>query len=63
MGAGPEPPLIQGRDVLAAAGARRKPGPWVGELVAQDLDRQHRGDFDSRAAALRWIAEKISPPA
>ncbi len=59
IGAGPQPALIQGRDVLAASGGSRKPGPWVGELVDHALDRQHRGDFDSREAALRWITEEI----
>ena len=59
IGAGPQPTLIHGRDVLAAVGGSRKPGPWVGELVDRALDHQHRGDFDSREAALRWITEEI----
>ena len=59
IGAGPQPALIQGRDVLAAVGGSRKPGPWVGELVDRALDHQHRGDFHSREAALRWITQEI----
>jgi hypothetical protein len=54
--AGPEPPLVQGRDVLAGA-AGRKPGPWVGALGSEALDRQYRGEFPSRPAALRWLAQ------
>lgn len=53
VGTGPEQPLIQGRDIVA--GAARKPGPWVGELVDQARDRQYRGEFTDREAALRWV--------
>jgi hypothetical protein len=54
VGSAPEAPLIQGRDVITARAA--KPGPWVGELVAEALDRQYRGEFANRAAALNWLA-------
>lgn len=53
VGNRPEPPLIQGRDVIAAR--TRKPGPWVGELVTKALERQYRGGFANRAAALEWL--------
>lgn len=56
LGDGPEPAWIQGRDVLAAAGGR-KPGPWVGELVAAALQRQYRGEFPGRPEALTWLVE------
>ena len=54
LGAGPEPAWVQGRDVMAAAAGRR-PGPWVGQLVEQALQRQHRGDFTGRDEALNWL--------
>ena len=50
--------VVEVGDTPAASGSR-KPGPWAGELVAQALDHQHRGDFHSREAALRWIADEI----
>lgn len=61
LGGGPEPAMIQGRDVMAAAAGRRKPGPWVGALVSEALDRQHRGDFATRSAALRWLDGRVPP--
>lgn len=58
IGAGPEPLLVQGRDVMAAAGGR-KPGPWVGELVDEARDRQYRGEFADRNAALAWVRGQV----
>lgn len=52
--AGPEPALVQGRDVMAAAAGRRA-GPWVGQLVEQALQMQHRGEFTGRDEALSWL--------
>ena len=57
IGAAPEEPLIQGRDIVASAGGR-KPGPWVGELVDEARDRQYRGEFADRAAALAWVVDQ-----
>ena len=62
LGDGPEPAWIQGRDALAAAGAR-KPGPWVGELVAAALQRQYRGEFTTREHALTWLRAAAAAPA
>lgn len=59
IGSQPQAPMVQGRDVMAAAGGSRKPGPWVGELVGAALDRQHRGRFRSRTDALQWIAAAL----
>lgn len=52
LGDGPEPPLIQGRDVIALTD--RKPGPWVGALVDEALDRQYRGFFKDADDAREW---------
>ena len=60
---GPEPAWIQGRDVLAAAAGARKPGPWVGELVAAALQRQYRSEFPSRTEALSWLKATAAGPA
>lgn len=57
LGPGPEPAMIQGRDIVALAS--RKPGPWVGELVEQARDRQYRGEFTDRAAAITWLREQL----
>lgn len=59
LGSGPEPPLVQGRDVLVCAGGGRKPGPWVGELVAEALDRQYRGEFADAEAAREWLRGQV----
>lgn len=53
---GPEPALIQGRDVLPVV--PRKPGPWLGELMNEALDRQYRGEFRSKEEALAWAMER-----
>jgi tRNA nucleotidyltransferase/poly(A) polymerase len=60
LGGGPEQPLIQGRDVIAAIAGARKPGPWVGELVDEARDRQYRGEFTDRDAALAWVSGQVS---
>jgi tRNA nucleotidyltransferase/poly(A) polymerase len=60
IGAGPEQPMIQGRDVIAAVAGARKPGPWIGELVDEARDRQYRGEFTDRDAALAWVAGQVS---
>lgn len=50
----PEPPIVQGRDVISVAGGR-KPGPWVGELVARALDEQYRGNLADKESAVEWL--------
>lgn len=52
VGVEPEAPMVQGRDILAVVD--RKPGPWLGKLVADTLDRQYRGLFADKAEALEW---------
>jgi poly(A) polymerase/tRNA nucleotidyltransferase (CCA-adding enzyme) len=53
------PRLIDGRDLLAAAGT--PPGPWVGETLAALAEAQATGEVASREAALsfalRWLAD------
>jgi tRNA nucleotidyltransferase/poly(A) polymerase len=60
IGAGPEQPLIQGRDVIAAVAGARKPGPWVGDLVDEARDRQSRGEFTDRDAAVAWVSGQLN---
>ena len=55
---GPEPALVQGRDVLSVV--PRKPGPWLGELVSEALDRQYRGEFADKDAAVAWAVSQAS---
>lgn len=55
---GPEPDILDGRDILAASG--RKPGPWVGELIGQARLAQARGDFRDKDAALSWLSEALT---
>jgi len=55
---GPEPALVQGRDVLSVV--PRKPGPWLGELVSESLDRQYRGEFADKDAAVAWAVSQAS---
>jgi len=58
IGHAPEPAWIQGRDIVAAGG--RKPGPWVGELVTDALDRQYRGQWRDRTAAVQWLHARLA---
>jgi poly(A) polymerase len=54
------PPLLTGRDVLAAGLA---PGPRVGELLRAAQELQLNGELASREAALAWLACQLSPEA
>lgn len=58
VGDTPEPALIQGRDVLSVV--PRKPGPWLGALVNEALDRQYRGEFTDKDAALSWAVSRAT---
>lgn len=51
------PPLIGGRDVLAAGLA---PGPAVGKLLAEAEELQLNGVLDDRRAALCWLADRAT---
>lgn len=59
LGTEPEPPMIQGRDVMALVGKSRKPGPWVGDLVEEARDKQYRGEFPDTEAAIQWLREAV----
>lgn len=52
-----EPPLVQGRDIIPLSS--KKPGPWVGELVAAALDKQYRGEFVTKDAAVKWAKSQF----
>lgn len=52
---GPEPAYVLGRDIIS--GTDRKPGPWVGQIVEEAKERQYRGEFADRDAALEWARE------
>lgn len=54
---GPEPDLVLGRDVIPLTS--RKPGPWVGKLLDETRDRQYRGEFSDRNAALAWVRDQL----
>lgn len=49
---GPVPVWVQGRDLVPLIDA--KPGPWVGAVVSETLDMQHRGAFVNPDEALVW---------
>ena len=51
------PPLLGGRDVLAAGVPG---GPRVGELLAEAADLQLEGGLADREAALRWLATRVA---
>jgi len=50
------PPLITGRDVVAAGVAE---GPRIGELLREASDLQLEGELETREAALAWLAEAV----
>lgn len=54
---GPEPDLLDGRDVMAADS--RRPGPWLGEVLAAARQAQARGDFRDRETALAWLRDTL----
>jgi tRNA nucleotidyltransferase/poly(A) polymerase len=55
---GPEPAYVQGRDIISVTD--RKPGPWVGKIVEEAMERQYRGEFTDRDAALEWAREQAA---
>lgn len=56
VGTTPEPAWVQGRDVLQRTD--RKPGPWLGALVNEALDKQYRGEFPDKPAAVNWAVNR-----
>jgi tRNA nucleotidyltransferase/poly(A) polymerase len=57
VGAAPERPFIQGRDIIEFSDA--KPGKWTGELIAHLKDQQYRGKFSSREEAVTQMRAKL----
>lgn len=55
---GPEPDLIQGRDVLDITD--RKPGPWIGKLLSELREEQYQGRFNNKDEAIQQLHKKIS---
>jgi poly(A) polymerase len=53
------PPLLNGRDVLAAG---LRPGPLVGELLREAQDMQLAGTLTTRDEALAWLAAQLTAP-
>jgi poly(A) polymerase len=51
----PEPPLLQGRDLLAAG---YPPGPRMGEILRAVRDAQLEGELHSREEALAWVRQR-----
>lgn len=47
---------LQGRDVLPLTS--RKPGPWLGALLAEATNAQDRGDFNTRDEAFAWLRSR-----
>jgi tRNA nucleotidyltransferase/poly(A) polymerase len=53
----PEAPFIMGRDVLEIT--NKRPGRWIGELVAKAEELQYRGELSSKSVALEWLNKQI----
>lgn len=53
----PEAPFIMGRDILEITD--KKPGRWVGELVAQAEELQYQGKLNSKSVATEWLKKQI----
>lgn len=53
----PETPFIMGRDVLELTD--KKPGRWIGELVAKAEELQYQGKLSSKTAASEWLSQQI----
>lgn len=49
--------LLGGDDILSLT--HKKPGKWVGELLAAATDAQDRGIFSTRDEALAWLRSKV----
>jgi poly(A) polymerase len=52
------PPLLKGRDLLAAGYA---PGPQIGEILRSVRDLQLDGQLHTREEALAWVSEHYPP--
>lgn len=53
----PEAPFIMGRDVLEITD--KKPGRWIGELVAKAEELQYQGKLSSKSVATEWLNQQI----
>lgn len=53
----PEKPLADGDEIMALTD--KKPGRWLGEVMAKVLDKQYRGELKSKDEALRFANSLI----
>lgn len=53
----PETPFIMGRDVLELT--NKRPGKWIGELVAKAEELQYQGRLSSKAVATEWLGQQV----
>jgi tRNA nucleotidyltransferase/poly(A) polymerase len=52
-----EKPFVMGRHVLAMTD--RKPGPWMGKLIAEAEEKQFKGELRSEKSALDWVKSQL----
>lgn len=48
----PELQILTGNDLMDATG--RKPGKWLGDVLGDVLDKQYRGEFESKEEAMAY---------
>jgi poly(A) polymerase len=54
------PPLLTGHDLIQLG---LKPGPAMGELLAETREQQLQGELTTKAEARKWARERIKPGA
>lgn len=52
LGKGSEPDMVSGKDIIPLTD--KKPGKWMGQLLDEVRDRQYRGEFADKKAALEY---------
>lgn len=53
----PEAPFIMGRDILEIT--NKRPGRWIGELVAKAEELQYQGKLSSKSVATEWLTQQV----
>lgn len=53
-----EQPYLQGRDIQSLTS--KKPGKWMGEMIANAEEKQYRGEFKNAQEALSWAKRTLS---
>jgi len=53
-----QPPLLKGDDLFALG---MKPGPAMGSLLAEIREKQLQDELKTRAAALEWVKQRLTP--